>query len=175
MLECLEKPFFGLLVPGQPAVALAQQVLQLRQLGGRGLALRIFGICRAGWSGGAGRRCSGSAPGRDRRTGARASSRRGYIGGLARGPGRPVRGVGGRSRADPRPRAYHFHDGSILAPEIEVLAQRLLGLFQVVAGLGAAARSSKADAFRRIWKPCTRCMPPPSRATPRAGSSGKPG
>ena len=41
MLERLVEPFLGLLVPGQSAVALTQQVLQLRQLGGRRLALRI--------------------------------------------------------------------------------------------------------------------------------------
>src|ERR1700677_3673578 len=43
MLDCLEEPFLGVLIPGQSTVALAQQILNLRQLDSRGLSLRTFG------------------------------------------------------------------------------------------------------------------------------------
>ncbi len=62
---------------------------------------------------------------------------------------------------------------TIVAAKIQVPLERLFGLRQVIGGLGAFARSSKAEAFRCIWKPWTRCMPPPNRVAPTSSRERK--
>ena len=145
MLECLEEPFLGGLVPGQPPVALAQQMFEFRHLGNRGLALRILrGVCK---------QVSQMALGV-----AVALELEGEIG----TPAFEFRVAGVISEslfvdqedlfaatAVGIPLIHElsvtFPRGSILAAQTEVLAQRLLGLFQFVAGLeaGSTAKQSR--------------------------------
>ena len=72
----------------------------------------------------------------------------------------------------PATRVLLVHDPGIPRPGRPVVrAEAQIPCFSASSTLSASladsarwARSSRAEAFRRIWKPCTRCMPPPNRA-----------
>ena len=126
-------------MPGQSAVTLTEQILQLRQFGSRALALRIF----RGHLEQLRQMALGIAVPSQLQVVARSGALQLEI--RVAGVILESLFVHEEDLFATKPVAVSLFDdlretfpcGPILAPQTEVLAQRLLGLFQVVAGLGA--------------------------------------